>query len=258
MSALLVVSPHQDDAAFSIGTTLEALAQAEWRICVRNVFSISQYALTLPASASVDEVCRIRADEDRAFADHLAGRRITIESLNRLDAPLREPYKNLRTKLPLTERESREATYVADQLRTASDFQTSAVLLPLALGDHVDHRIVHEAGRRAASCNALLGFYEDLPYAGWLSLESIQSTVVSIAASFDVELIPVLCGHGGAAQVERKEFLARLYRSQLQPMILDPILNHASRMQGCERLWVTASLARALIASIETCTAPGQ
>jgi LmbE family N-acetylglucosaminyl deacetylase len=54
---------------------------------------------------------------------------------------------------------------VADVL-ACRDWPASAVLyVPLAIGAHIDHRIVHRAGRSLARSGRTVLFFEDLPYA---------------------------------------------------------------------------------------------
>lgn len=60
---VVVLSPHQDDAAFSLGLTLARLAAAGRRVCVLNCFTHSAYA---PHGADGD-VVRVMVERPHAI-----------------------------------------------------------------------------------------------------------------------------------------------------------------------------------------------
>lgn len=240
MRALDVLSAHQDDAAYSIGATIDALARRSCAVRILNVFTVSRYAPNLPV-ATLEDVCHARVREDRAFLAAVASG-VTLENLGRLDAPLRsEAYaRGVRRPGDLDAEERREAEALAGQIRSLGC--GGPILLPLALGNHIDHRITLE-GCLAASAGLELGFYEDLPYAAELTEEEIRARVSSLHSSAGAELRPVLIGTGGPRQLAWKTRIAHLYASQLKPRDLDRILSHAGRLGGRERLWLTDALA---------------
>ncbi len=147
MSAtLLVLSPHLDDAALSVGA---ALAAREG-VVVATVFS------------RVDDPRR--AAEDRAALDILGARPV---HLGLDDAPLRGIAKTWAalcgTALPpeLVRGLAARLDALVDELRP------EAVWAPLACGGHVDHRATADAALawRARRAGPPLSLYEDRPYA---------------------------------------------------------------------------------------------
>lgn len=225
---------------------MDALARRSCAVRILNVFTVSRYAPNLPV-ATLEDVCRARAEEDRAFTAAVASG-VTLENLGRLDAPLRsDAYaRGVRRYGDLDAAERTEAEALAGQLRPL--WSGGPILLPLALGSHIDHRIALDAGLAARSASEL-GFYEDLPYAAELTEEEIRSRAASLGSDAGAELRPVLIGEGGARQLAWKIRIAHLYASQLKPRDLDRILLHAGRLGGRERLWLTDSLAGSLSAS---------
>lgn len=214
-----------------------------------NVFVISDYAPNLPPQRSVAELGAIRANEDQLFARQVRGH-VGFSDLQRLDAPLRGPeYRSsVRVYRALNPQEMAEATAIAGSLSAllrAGD-ACAALLLPLALGNHVDHLIAREAGRMALRGRALLGFYEDLPYAGELDEPEIAWRIREVQATFAIGLQPFVSGAGGERQVARKQAIAALYASQLIPEDLTSIMRHARRLGGRERLWASRPLADVL------------
>ena len=65
-SSVLVLSPHQDDAAVSLGLTLSEAAQAGVEVHVLNAFTVSAHAPHAEVSSRAD-VSQARAEEDAAF-----------------------------------------------------------------------------------------------------------------------------------------------------------------------------------------------
>jgi LmbE family N-acetylglucosaminyl deacetylase len=110
-----------------------------------------------------------------------------------------------------------------------------ALVLPAALGEHVDHLTVREAAMPFTSIIPT-AFYEDLPYATTHSsaatdLESLRET----AEQRKEPLSPVLYQIESA--VERKRKLILGYASQIDDEAGTLISDFANRYNGGERLW---------------------
>lgn len=236
-----VLSPHRDDAAYSLAETIQVLAGQGWRVRVVNVFTISDFSLDPPLRDTAT-VSAMRDQEDRNFAAQL-GPAIILENLSRLDAPLRQAQyrEQLRRQGDFGTAEITEQQALARQLRALWARETpAAVALPLGLGSHVDHRIALQAGLDAALAPLL--FYEDLPHASLVSMPDIDAHVEKLARARGVQIRPLLVGDGGEAQLARKLRLVNLYRSQLCPFVTEGIASYAARLGGRERLWITAHL----------------
>ena len=173
MNVILVLSPHLDDAAFSVGPLLAELCDRA-KIVVATAFAKSElepagFALAcqldkgLPAEA---DYMAIRRAEDIEWS-----RRIGAETVHGAfaEAPHRgyESAKELFGPVLATDK-------LEDALKTwflelAQTFKPSAVLCPVGIGNHVDHFLVREAARASLDSKLPLFFFKDQPYASGLN-----------------------------------------------------------------------------------------
>jgi hypothetical protein len=161
---VIVLSPHFDDACFSLGGFLKALGHG----ILINLFTHGRYvAETRLARAALtqDAVRYVRDKEDRAFA--------AMCGLLRHDLECEEP--TLRGRRPS------EIMGLADDVAQSEDRllallfalaaesgTRSALFVPLGIGHHVNHRAAAEVIlRNLAGLQPFfdLHFYEELPYA---------------------------------------------------------------------------------------------
>jgi LmbE family N-acetylglucosaminyl deacetylase len=158
----IYLSPHYDDAAFSLGAWLTAHPGGR----LVNLFTRSQYTAA-SRTGDVDEVSAIRAAEDRAFAARVG--------LDAVALGLEEP--------SLRGRKSRDAAGVGDDIGQLRDplmgwldthaGQGAVIYCPAAIGGHVNHlatRAVAWEWAVARGRERDLRFYEDLPYASQVHL----------------------------------------------------------------------------------------
>jgi LmbE family N-acetylglucosaminyl deacetylase len=148
----LYLSPHLDDAALSCVARLSAERRRAKRSLVATLFSdgASAYALR-------------RAEDEKAMA------RLGADALHCgfVDAPYRSShyrsFAGITLDLDPADRGlvDRLAERIAELVRRTGAARVHA---PLAVGGHVDHRLVHEAAVRAVEPGRLW-FYEDRPYA---------------------------------------------------------------------------------------------
>lgn len=139
------VSPHPDDAVFSCVSALWRARQAGHRVGILTVFG------TDPARL---------AEEDAAAA----GLGVEVVRLGLADAPERRGARTARDLLVgLAVREDEVAAVAAAVRALGAD----RVVLPLAVGGHIDHRT---AAAIWPQVGCELRFYEDRPYADVLGL----------------------------------------------------------------------------------------
>lgn len=146
---LLVVSPHLDDAVLSVPVRLRREARAGHRVVVATLFSEGRDGA-------------LRREEDRRALVSLG---CEPRPLGLWDAPERRGLvRNARSLLlaPLAgaDPDVRRAREELDGL--ARELRPGRIWLPLGVGEHVDHRVAHAAGR---ALRAPVAFYEDRPYA---------------------------------------------------------------------------------------------
>lgn len=163
----LVVSPHLDDAVLSLPARLASASRRGEQVVVLTVFSEgdanypTRRAEDLAALATVG-----------AAAVHLGLR----------DAPERRGLARTFRALVLGELADDDADMAeVHRVLTAriSALAPDAVLLPLGVGEHVDHRIVHAVHTQLPG---RVGFYEDRPYA--LVQHAVRARLRRIGAHF--------------------------------------------------------------------------
>lgn len=223
MTRVLIVSPHRDDAAFSCGIAIRALAR-HTQVTIANFFTISRYA---PLSNIQPElISDLRRQEDIAFAK-LSG--ASLHDLNLIDAPERLAIGVTQIS---TLREFGEADFACiNRIRGhIVQFGADLVIAPLALGDHIDHRIAQAAARRVGI--AAMAFYEDLPYAARLP----DDAPLKRADTLNMALTPLEISAGDGYQW--KQNCVRCYPSQVgNETVLE--ISEYSKRHGCgERLWL--------------------
>ncbi len=154
--AVLYVSPHADDVAFSAAAELGRDVAAGADVTVLTLFEAPQDRG--PASFS-DRAAR-RAEDD-AFARAF---RVTVERAGWDDAIVRHRRYRTPSRLfaPLRPDEAPLVEVVRAALQAHVDGGRREVVAPLGVGGHVDHQVAH------AACRALVGadvrYYEDAPY----------------------------------------------------------------------------------------------
>ena len=235
MEKITILSPHRDDAGFSLGLTLSLWGAASVKLQVLNFFTQSAYA-PLSSAKTVKEISAIREEEDQR-ALSLVHNGIFIASLRLLDAPLR-------LNIPLSQitQEGSAAKVTQEELWQLSrsiqqHCADGLVVAPLGLGNHVDHIAVHRA---AVDCLPAfkLAFYEDLPYAAWTPVADLQARIESVERATDTQLEPFISRMQDA--VRRKRQIASFYQSQITAEEADTIARYAESYGSGERLWMPA------------------
>jgi LmbE family N-acetylglucosaminyl deacetylase len=165
---LLVVSPHLDDAVLSVPGLMRARALRGERVVVLTVFSEGD-----------DEHVGRRAEDLAALA--LLG--VEAVHLGLRDAPLRRGLRRHFRDLVLGALGEDDADAIAVTRTLVAGITSigpSMTLLPLGVGEHIDHRIVHAVH---AALPGVVGFYEDRPYA---SIEhAARGRLLRIGATVD-------------------------------------------------------------------------
>ncbi|RDU96298.1 PIG-L deacetylase family protein [Trinickia dinghuensis] len=226
---ILLLSPHSDDVAFSIGGIVARLfKQAD--ILLLTVFGRSGWALPrVLGSASVDEISAVRQQEDRAFC---ARHQIGHVFLTCPDSFVRG-YDNAQELRVAPDDDRRTADIVRMIGEFVASLAPNLVIAPCGIGGHVDHRIVRTAAETLNQTGVL--YYEDIPYSAGLSLAELDRklTCEGLAPVMPVDIGGVL---------ERKCEGMRGYRSQTSATTITEMLLHARRVSAgnanyAERLW---------------------
>lgn len=224
----LVLSPHPDDAAFSIGGLLHEGAFAP--VTIVTVFGRTNFLGARGFQRDAEEATSIRRAEDAAFAAAIGADLISCELP---DASIRLG-PSLESIFGGDEAAPVELRGMLSEI--VHRVRPALILAPAAIGGHVDHRILHTvAPQLARSCGAALAYYEDLPYAEWISVEGISLHFARISA----DLRPFDVVPGGALVTKLRSIM--LYRTQAMETWVASIRRHALRRhpEGAERIWAT-------------------
>lgn len=228
--SVLLLSPHPDDVAYSVGGIV-ALAAGIADLSMLTVFGRSAWALSADLRLQgVDAVTRTRADENRAYCG-LRG--ITYHALEFGDSSC-QGYDEAGEMSADPANDPRTGTVQAAVNARVAALAPDIVLAPAAIGGHIDHRIVAEAARQLDGVRVL--FYEDLPYAAWQTLQAIEQT---LAAS---ELSPFASVDISGVIDDKIEGMW-LYRTQTSVGTIGEMLLHADRLgvgglRRVERVWI--------------------
>jgi LmbE family N-acetylglucosaminyl deacetylase len=245
---ILVLSPHRDDAAFSISIAITNWLTARHTVTILNVFTRSRYAPYSDAdfvheNDRISYVSAMRLREDEHFL-----RRITQDlpkglksNLHMVDLNLKEAPIRLRISLEeISDTPVNPADPAIEKIRKAIAKQSEAgaieaLVVPAALGDHVDHLTVREAAM-SFTASVPSAFYENLPYATThpstaTDLEALRES----AAQRNEPLSPVVYQIESAVEIKRSLVLG--YASQIDEDAGALISKFADRYNGGERLW---------------------
>ncbi len=249
---ILVLGPHRGDAAFSLAVSMGNWLAAGHRVTILNVFSRSLYAPYSDAefvheNDRLSYVSAMRRREDEHFLQQMtrdlskaAKANLQMVDLNLKDAPLR-----LRcAQEDVCDLEVNPEDPAIGKLRKALDQRIAAgdveaLVLPLALGEHVDHLTVRAAALPLTT-ELPSAFYEDLPYAAThpSAATDLQALREETGARLLGELRPVLNQRSGSGW-DWKRRLILGYASQIDDDEAAGVGEFAARYEGGgERLWV--------------------
>lgn len=245
MIPLFVLSPHLDDAAYSVGGQLAGQVRAGGEAVVLNLFA------GRPGQDALSPLAR--SFHERQGVDDLVSHRIGLdqEALGRLGArPVYLPFRDCIYRSGIGGGDAwyyadpsqvfgqphPDEAHLAEELADAIALHLPAdrqvrVLAPLAVGGHVDHRIVRDAGLLLARQGWPVLFYEDVPYV-------MREGAVG-------EALAEIGGEGWQVDtvfLEPADFEARLeaiavYRSSLPLETFAGIVRDAGGGRPAERTW---------------------
>lgn len=160
----VILSPHADDAAFSLGCLLAKRTSQE-PVHVATVFSKSNFAPLASAKNNEIDVTDIRSEEDRMFCRSVS---CHLKEFGYEDAALRHKIKNISEVFTFTLKE--EADFVDRVFDGVFGFcnllKPNLILAPVGAGEHIDHKIVNEVALRLSDRGGWqIAYYLDQPYA---------------------------------------------------------------------------------------------
>jgi LmbE family N-acetylglucosaminyl deacetylase len=136
----LVISPHLDDAVLSVGGSIAAWSAAGERVVVATVFTEGPPLDTVTPSMRALADCPARRRED---ADACAAVGAEARWLGHVERAFRRPFLSLRACFTTHSRLDRSDTVERSAVRTSlaalDALAPDRILVPLGVGNHVDH-----------------------------------------------------------------------------------------------------------------------
>ncbi len=210
-----------------------------------NCFTQSEYAPysdaeSLHANDRVSFVSALRKREDVAWAKLLRNK-VAISDLDLLDAPLRLVCgvdQVLTLEIRSGDRAVARVAGAIAKLARVGPVETLAIVLPLAIGGHIDHRVTRQAGLEALAASPIpVAFYEDLPYAARPGFDGEISSCVEATGLRLQPCFTADAAEDAAARIARKRCMAECYDSQIDSQVAAQITDFARHYGGRERLW---------------------
>lgn len=234
----VIFAPHCDDAFFALGGAICAWRERGEQVLILDCFSRS--GLTRQASSTnrksmIDLISHTRALEDLVNALRLGAK---VEFLGLPEVLLRgysDIFGNRKRFLGIPMGKIDDSWIPAHLEKTFSRYTASSeCYFPLGIGDHVDHVLVSQVGRkmtRPLQRSNRIFFYEDIPYV----TDNNSSSVLQ--KDLDPINLPIDWG--------KKEALLRTYKSQLAgryaKTMISSVRSYHESLGGCERVWQPTS-----------------
>ena len=256
---ILILSPHRNDAAFSLSLTIQSWLTAGHTVTILNVFTRSLHAPYSDAdfiheNDRLSYVSAMRLREDELFIRRVKetlpkGHKNNLHmlDLNLKDAPIR-----LRIPLEaLSETPVNPADPSIEKIRKAltRHFEPApgqnpmqALVVPAGLGNHIDHLTVREAAQPFTT-QLPTAYYEDLPYLATHPTAADDLEALRAAAERNEPLTEILYNTNEPTEeaIIRKRKLVLNYASQIDDASGTLIANFAATYNGAERLWANQS-----------------
>lgn len=216
----ILVSPHSDDIAYSIGGTL--LQNFFNRpILMVTIFTKSNYSPSIKISGS-EIISKVRHLEDVGFTDKLE---IDFQGFNFNEPPLRG-YS--RVDIFANNNPTSDPIYTEvhnSLLKLIKSYPCDLIVSPMGLGNHIDHIMLCDICRRIAEENNIrIVFYEDLQYASMLTLKQIKVRAYSINPNLKYSNINISSIFND--KIENMKF----YKTQARRTFFTMIKSHALRL----------------------------
>ncbi len=228
----LIISPHCDDACFSLGGTL--LKSKE--ILIWNIFSYQKYSLEKKGLHSSDLQI---LQEEYAFLQRINAIGIFEGLKDAFDRGESKLSNVMCTNInDIFNNEQNKKCFINVYNRISMLCETlnpSIVCVPIASGNHVDHLIVREAVIKLLKNDDTFKskkvyLYEDLPYSSnkkWLddSLEYIKSNGIRISP-IEIDV---------TKEFKDKINLINIYKSQFSQRMQNQIIEHSIKKETLDR-----------------------
>ncbi len=242
---ILIFSPHRGSAAMALPVAIAHWLSQGHRVTLLTVFSRSLEAPfsdadTVHPNDRLTYVSAMRRKEDEQF-QRLHPKLIMLD-LNLKEAAIRHRISAEDTfSLPASPADTavEKIQKALAKLASGPASAVQSLVLPLGLGEHLDHRVVRDAVLSAERSRELpIAFYEDQPFAAQMSKTQTQEPRVALPRLADFDLSryqPRLVGSENARSIRAKTLA--LYASQLDEQLAAETIAGAATHQDSDRIW---------------------
>lgn len=236
-----IFSPHPDDAVLACGGSMikHLIKNENLQLYIINVFSKENYSILPYLQKNEVMAENVIQQEEKTIEKAL---RCQTINLGFLDALLRE-YKSVKEifyRKSVDYEYSIERNLISDVVKSVkniiNDKQLTYVLLPLAIGGHIDHLLTKESILNIYSdeLDCKFYFYEDQPYAatsiyGQKQMEKLTQSMTSVCVNI-------------TESAEYKRNLLGTYKTQLTVQQINKVLDYSKELKNdmnyYERFWM--------------------
>ncbi len=209
----IFLSPHFDDAVFSCGGIMHKYRKRGKKNLVITLFGglpessgLSPFAREIHNKWKVEDPVSLRMKEDRTALEMIGAREIHLDFLDCIyrktknGVSLYNNYEEIRGVLHPEDLILCGDIYekVKETVQSHDPAKTH-ILVPLGIGNHVDHQIAYKVGLSLSAEGFKVSFFEDFPYCMWYPEEirtiverhetPLSPSVISIEMDFKLKMI---------------------------------------------------------------------
>lgn len=229
----IIVSPHSDDAALSMGghLILDGLNYKLATVFNTCPFSENFRAYKLPPA----KVTEYNNKEDVFYASIMGADIVFLNQREALERAYDSPFER---KIKISD--AKMIAEVQSQLTALTEkANVDTLYFPLSLGNHIDHIILNLIGRSFTKNRCNIRFYEDQPYTEEMSeaelKEQMAEKTKGLRIAQEVDITDIL---------EEKMRLAAIYKTQYDRAYLEKLATYARKIgtagRAIERTWEVA------------------
>lgn len=251
---ILIVEPHCDDAALSIGATMWKMReQVEFHLLT--MASRSNYSTAFHMHRDFfnrSRITEMRTAEGELFMAHLGGRYhcagLPEATLRYKDSDWNLDFFNAHEVAAAISNNRRAPSrvlqeWVARLCEFLQDQSFAEIWLPLGAGTHSDHDLARAAGLRVVMDQPVgtVRLYEDVPYG--VHHQEHTSRILKLLETHGATLTP--CPENVSDEFPTKLSLLKIFASQFKVAAIQPGVERASAADGgrkVERLWTLDAL----------------
>lgn len=206
---ITIISPHQDDAALSLGNFI--FCHKETSIIIINCYTMSEYS-PFCGGLNREGVMKKRSKEDAVFGNHIQMDSNNFVNLDEPDGPIRLNTRNMDALLTERELTDIDLMHLYSLRQGMVGHLNGLLILPLGIGGHIDHNLACLAGLSLIKEYSSIAFYLDVPYWFRTSFEKIQERIRYVESLLGISLTPHI---DQSTEKWDKKLLSRIYSSQI-------------------------------------------